>query len=105
MSELVWFRCYVEQLLQEMWGECQAAGRAERHNRTQPFRLGPGRRSGVSEYSLPASAVDADTLAGMLGMVSVRADDLGPMLTAVYEGHTPYAGDAIHESQSGEDAA
>ncbi len=76
------------------------------HNRTQPFRLGsPGRRSGVSEYSLPASAVDADTLAGMLGMVSVRADDLGPMLTAVYEGHTPYAGDAIHESQSGEDAA
>ncbi len=81
---------------------------AELNDITARSRFGSVHLAGaavVSEYSLPASAVDADTLAGMLGMVSVRADDLGPMLTAVYGGHTPYAGDAIHESQSGEDAA
>jgi hypothetical protein len=151
LSELVWFRAYVEQLLKEMWGQqdliTDADGDypsrygnaaiwvrieggapmavrvfahaaygvkrtakllAELNEVTTRSRFGSVHwvnGAVVSEYSLPAGAVDAETLAGMFAMVGDRADEIGLMVATVFGGQTPFDPDVVNETQPGGGAA
>ena len=55
----------------------------------------------VCEYALPADAANAETLEMACGMVGAQANDLGPLLAAVYGGSTPFEAEEAQEDAPG----